>query len=118
VVARVDGQQSFEEYVHARNAALSRIAYLLTGDHHLAEDLVQATLLRVVGRWAGLVAAGDPDPYVRRVLYDLHVSWWRRREAPVAPHEWPASVSRGQAPHLVAGRPPAHSARIGPAQAL
>jgi RNA polymerase sigma-70 factor (sigma-E family) len=83
-VARVDGQQSFEEYVHARNAALSRIAYLLTGDHHLAEDLVQATLLRVVGRWSRLVAAGDPDPYLRRVLYHLHISWWRRREPPVA----------------------------------
>jgi RNA polymerase sigma factor (sigma-70 family) len=31
-----------------------------------------------------LVATGDPDPYVRRVLYHLHISWWRRREAPVA----------------------------------
>jgi RNA polymerase sigma-70 factor (sigma-E family) len=72
-------KESFEEYVRARTGALSRIAYLLTGDHHLAEDLVQQTLLQVVGRWPRLVAAGDPDPYVRRVLYHQHISWWRRR---------------------------------------
>jgi RNA polymerase sigma-70 factor (sigma-E family) len=71
--------ESFEEYVRARNAALSRVAYLLTGDHHLAEDLVQQALLRVVGQWSRIVASGDPDPYVRRVLYHLHISWWRRR---------------------------------------
>jgi RNA polymerase sigma-70 factor (sigma-E family) len=56
---------------------LARIAFLLTGDYHLAEDLVQQTL-RVAGRWTGVIAAGDPDAYVRRVLYTQHVSWWRR----------------------------------------
>lgn len=71
-------ERSFEAYVHARSAALSRIAFLLTGDRHLAEDLVQQTLLRVAGRWKRVVAGGDPDPYVRRVLYTQHVSWWRR----------------------------------------
>ena len=74
-----DPAVSFEAYVHARNAALSRIAYLLTGDHHLAEDLVQQTLLRVVGHWRRVAKAGDPDAYVRRVLYHQHISWWRRR---------------------------------------
>ena len=73
-----DPHESFEEYVRARNAALSRVAYLLTGDHHLAEDLVQQTLLRVAGRWGRIVAGGDPDAYVRRVMYHQHISWWRR----------------------------------------
>lgn len=82
-------QTSFEAYARARVAALSRHAYLLTGDHHLAEDLVQQTLLRVAGRWRQVVAGGDPDAYVRRVLYNQHISWWRRRirrvpEAPLA----------------------------------
>lgn len=72
-------RQSFEAYVQARGPGLSRHAYLLTGDHHLAEDLVQQTLLRVAGRWRRVVAEGDPDPYVRRVLYHQHVSWWRWR---------------------------------------
>ncbi|MBB4962059.1 SigE family RNA polymerase sigma factor [Micromonospora polyrhachis] len=81
-------RQSFEAYVRARTAALSRIAYLLTNDHHLAEDLVQQTFLRVASRWRRIVEAGDPDPYVRRVLYHQHVSWWRRAsrrpEAPLS----------------------------------
>ncbi|MFI6820759.1 sigma factor [Micromonospora sp. NPDC050187] len=68
----------FEAYVRARTMALPRIAYLLTGDHHLAEDLVQQTFLSVAGRWERLVAEGDPDAYVRKVLYHQHVFWWRR----------------------------------------
>jgi RNA polymerase sigma-70 factor (sigma-E family) len=77
-VPRAAARESFEEYVRARNAALSRIAYLLTGDRQLAQDLVQQTLLSVVARWSRIVAAGDPDPYVRRALYHQHISWWRR----------------------------------------
>ena len=75
----MDVAESFLAYVRGRTTALSRIAYLLTADAHLAEDLVQETLLRVAGRWPRIVAAGDPDAYVRRVLYHQHVSSWRRR---------------------------------------
>ena len=75
----MDGDRSsFEAYVRARSTALSRIAYLLTGDHHQAEDLVQQTFLRVAVRWPRLAADGDPDPYVRKVLYHEHISGWRR----------------------------------------
>jgi RNA polymerase sigma-70 factor (sigma-E family) len=73
-----DAEGSFEAYVQGRITALSRTAYLLTGDHHLAQDLVQQTLMRVAGRWRRVIAGGDPDAYVRRVLYTQHVSWWRR----------------------------------------
>jgi RNA polymerase sigma-70 factor (sigma-E family) len=74
----VEAEESFREYVNARTAQLSRVAYVLTGDHHLAEDLVQQTLLRVAERWLRVSTVGDPDAYVRRVLYNQHVSWWRR----------------------------------------
>lgn len=89
-------RQSFEAYARERGATLARHAYLLTGDHHLAEDLVQQTLLRVAGRWRRIVADGDPDPYVRRVLYHQHISWWRRRtrrvaEAPLAGADRPVA---------------------------
>ena len=81
-----DAAQSFDAYVRARTPALTRVAYLLTGDHHLAEDLVQQALLRVVPRWKRILEGGDPDAYVRRTLYHLHVSWWRRtRREIVAP---------------------------------
>ena len=74
----VDAEESFASYVRNRSAALARIAYLLTGDRHQAEDLVQETLLGVTGRWRRIAAGGDPDPYVRRALYHQHVSFWRR----------------------------------------
>jgi DNA-directed RNA polymerase specialized sigma24 family protein len=45
----------FEEYVRARMPALSGIAYLLTGDHHPAEDLVQCRRARLLrARLVGL----------------------------------------------------------------
>ena len=71
------GQAGFEEYVAARRPALLRTAYLLTGSHHDAEDLVQNALLRVVPRWSRI--ADHPDPYVRRVLARESISRWRSR---------------------------------------
>lgn len=67
----------FEEWVAARRPALLRTAYLLTGDPHDADDLVQAALIKVVPRWAKVAA--DPEAYVRRVLVTTNVSRWRRR---------------------------------------
>lgn len=40
--------------------------------------------MRVAGRWPALVARGDPDAYVRRVVYNQHISWWRRDLPPTA----------------------------------
>lgn len=82
----MDDESSFQAYVLARTPVLSRIAFLLTGDVHTAEDLVQETLLRVVAKWRRIAAAGDPDPYVRKVLYHLHVSWWRQHRQRIVPH--------------------------------
>ncbi|WP_155372480.1 SigE family RNA polymerase sigma factor [Catellatospora vulcania] len=78
--------ESFEEYARSRLPMLARVAYLLTGDPYLADDLVQLTLLRLASRWEQVSAAREPDAYVRRILYTQHVSWRRvRREAlPVA----------------------------------
>jgi RNA polymerase sigma-70 factor (sigma-E family) len=84
-----DPETSFLEYMRADTAALSRVAFLLTGDRQLAEDLVQETLLRVVGRWGRIVATGDPRPYVRRVMYHQHVSLWRRARLRIVPMEHP-----------------------------
>jgi RNA polymerase sigma-70 factor (sigma-E family) len=70
-------EQRFREFVHARTPALSRTAYLLTGDAHLAEDLVQTALFKAAKAWHRI--DGDPEPYVRRILYTQNVSWWRSR---------------------------------------
>jgi len=68
----------FTEFATARLGALSRIAYLLTGDHHAAEDLLQSALVIVASRWGRVAAADDPMAYVRKVLYHELVSMWRR----------------------------------------
>jgi RNA polymerase sigma-70 factor (sigma-E family) len=73
----VSDRDSFEEFVTARRPALLRTAYLLTGSHHDAEDLVQTALLKVVPKWRKI--ADNPEPYVRMVLSRESISRWRRR---------------------------------------
>jgi len=92
-------EDSFRDYVAARLVGLSRVAYLLTGDRHLAEDLVQQALIQVASRWEKISASGDPDPYVRRVLYTQHVSWWRRRRIADYPHAEPPDHAVADAAH-------------------
>jgi len=92
------GLEGFEQFVVARRAALLRTAYLLTGDHSDAEDLVQTALVKVVPRWRRI--ADRPEPYVRKVLAHEAVTRWRRRrwrEVPTAqaPDPAPASVGTG-----------------------
>ncbi|NUR71960.1 MAG: SigE family RNA polymerase sigma factor [Hamadaea sp.] len=80
----------FDAFVRARKPALLRAAYLLTGDQHLAEDLVQTALARTHGSWNRLNDSGNAEAYTRKVMYHLQVSWWRRRRvAEVLPGELP-----------------------------
>ncbi len=71
-----ESPESFEAYVSARYGSLVRTAYLLTGNHHDAEDLVQTALLRAVGVWRRI--EDRPDAYVRRVMVNENISRWRR----------------------------------------
>ncbi|WFE26629.1 SigE family RNA polymerase sigma factor [Solwaraspora sp. WMMD791] len=70
--------QAFDAFVRRERDGLFRAAYLLTGDRHHAEDLVQTALARMVRRWG---TVDEPAAYVRRVLYTQFVSWWRRRRS-------------------------------------
>lgn len=69
----------FSEYVAARGPALERFAYVLTGDAHRAQDLVQTALLRAYRRWRWVARADHPDAYVRRIVTTSYVDWRRRR---------------------------------------
>jgi RNA polymerase sigma-70 factor (sigma-E family) len=71
------GEVAFHEFVMARSPALMRTAYLLTRDHQLAEDLVQTALFKAAKAWDRI--EGQPEGYVRRILYTESVSWRRRR---------------------------------------
>lgn len=72
--------EDFEEFVRARSPSLARSAYLLTGDVHRAEELLQEALARAAQRWSRITRSGaDPEPYVRRILYTRAVDSWRRK---------------------------------------
>ncbi|MFG2197194.1 SigE family RNA polymerase sigma factor [Streptomyces sp. NPDC048639] len=68
----------FAEFATARWNRLLRIAYMLTGDFHEAEDLVQTTLIRVCDHWRR-IPGGEVDLYVRRALINNHRSRLRKR---------------------------------------
>lgn len=70
----MDDEAGFREFVAARLAKLSGTAYLLAGDHHAAQDLVQSTLVKMARHWDRVSRLGSPDAYVRKALYREFVS--------------------------------------------
>lgn len=78
----VDRDRQFTEFVRHHQADLLRTAWLLCGDRHQAEELVQQALVRTYSRWAH-VRQRDPLGYTRRVLANLRVDHWRRRRREV-----------------------------------
>lgn len=71
----------FEEYVTQRGAALLRFAFVLCGDRHLAEDLVQEVLARIHRRWHRMAHVAQPDAYLRAAIVRQFLSWRRRRSS-------------------------------------
>ncbi|RMB62042.1 SigE family RNA polymerase sigma factor [Tessaracoccus antarcticus] len=74
----VDEAVGFEQFVAERGRGLLRAAWLLTGDHHHAEDLVQTALAKTWGRYAAMSNDHKFEAYVRTTIYRTYVSWWRR----------------------------------------
>lgn len=74
---RVD-EQEFTEWAAGCQRSLLRTAYLLTGDLHRSQDLVQEALVKVALRWSRL-RDGNPTAYARRIVVHDNASWWRRR---------------------------------------
>lgn len=58
-----EARESFGAFVAARSGSLIRTAYVLTGDQHLAEDLLQKALARTAAKWRGV--RDHPEAYVR-----------------------------------------------------
>lgn len=69
----------YADFVRSHTRALLRSAYLLTGDQHLAEDLVQEALARTHRAWGRLRDAEHAAAYAHKVMYHAQVSLWRRR---------------------------------------
>lgn len=73
----------FREFVRSRATPLHRSAYLLCGDRHLADDVVQDTLVKVYQHWRRVRQADSQEAYVRRILLNEVRGRWRRRERSV-----------------------------------
>ncbi|HWG63766.1 MAG TPA: SigE family RNA polymerase sigma factor [Streptosporangiaceae bacterium] len=94
--------ERFTAYVRDRGEHHLRVAVLLTGDWHAAQDLVQESLVKLYRAWPKLRLDGDPDAYLRRIMVNTHRSWWRarwRRETPTGelPDTVIADFADGQA---------------------
>jgi RNA polymerase sigma-70 factor (sigma-E family) len=85
---------SFDTYVQLRGTTLTRFAYLLVRDHHLAQDLTQESLARLHRHWNRVNGLADRDAYVRKVMLNQFLSWRRRRSwsEHTAPDIDPATV--------------------------
>lgn len=77
---RATAVSSFDAFVADRSPALLRSAWFLTGDSYDAENLVQGALAKIWPRWERIAGQGQPEAYVRQVMYTMHISSWRRRQ--------------------------------------
>ncbi len=73
------GADAFRDYVAGSSARLLKTAWLLTGDWHLAEDLLQSALAKTSLAWHRIERWESVDAYVRRALVTTYASWWRRK---------------------------------------
>lgn len=71
--------ERFSAFAASRGPRLYRLAMLLTGDGHTAQDLVQDTLASLYVSWRRVEAAEDPDAYARRALVNASNRRFRRR---------------------------------------
>ena len=83
-MARVD-ETAFREFATAAGPPLFRSAWLLTGDWHHAEDLVQDTLARMFRMWSGIGRIDNPAAYAQTVLARQFLSQRRRRSSSERP---------------------------------
>jgi RNA polymerase sigma-70 factor (sigma-E family) len=97
-------RQDFTAFVVARSPELIRLAYVLSGDQHAAEDLLQGALAKAAAHWGRI--RSSPEGYVRQVMYRAQVDGWRRR------------ARRPETAMAQVPEPPAEEPAVGPAARL
>jgi RNA polymerase sigma-70 factor (sigma-E family) len=96
-----DREQGFTDYFASRSSALRGTAYLLCGDWHRAEDIVQNTFVKLYRAWHRITALETLDAYTRRILVRTFLDENRRgfffREKPTDQHPEVTAPSTGSA---------------------
>ncbi|MGF1431406.1 SigE family RNA polymerase sigma factor [Kitasatospora sp. LaBMicrA B282] len=124
-MARTDRDTEFTEFVASRAGWLRSVAYLLCGDWHWADDLVQECITKLYTHWGRASRAENLDGYARRVLVNTFLaerrSGWGRWVArlrgepgpeldhPVEPTDLDAALDLRQA---LAALPPRQRATV------
>lgn len=88
-----DAREQFREYAVGAQPHLRRSAYLLCGDWHTAEDLVQTTFGRLFRSWPRVRRADSVDAYARTVLYRAFLDLKQKDRATVALDDVPEPVT-------------------------
>lgn len=91
-------ERGYTEYVTGRLPVLRRTAYLLCGDEHRADDLVQATITKLYLHWRRASTADSVDAYVRAMLVRTFLSeqrlgWVKRIRLTATPQETPVPAT-------------------------
>ena len=86
--------EEFDAFMVASWPSLYRTAVLMTGDPHLAEDMLQSAMGKVYASWRRVSRVDHPRSYARAILANEVSTWWRKRSS----HErlvetWPEPVS-------------------------
>jgi DNA-directed RNA polymerase specialized sigma24 family protein len=110
-VIDTDGGDDFSAFATSRWPGLVRLAFGLTGDRWLAEDVAQTALARAYVAWRRVSQADDPDAYLRRILVNASNRRFRRRRVAEQPGDPPEIPVDGPA-ELVGERAAVLAAQI------
>ncbi|HEY6278879.1 MAG TPA: SigE family RNA polymerase sigma factor [Streptosporangiaceae bacterium] len=92
----------FDEFMASRWPQLVRLAFGLTGDRWLAEDLAQTALASAYAAWWRVRRADDPDAYVRKILINASSRRFRRHRVTELPLEPPGPRHPAEAAQVMA----------------
>jgi len=101
-IRRQEDVAAFSEFVSSRSQALYRLAYVVIGDHQLAQDLVQEALVKAYVAWPRLRDRTKTEGYVRRIIVTTAISWRRRRSFHEPPVEHVPETGAGDDPESLA----------------
>jgi RNA polymerase sigma-70 factor (sigma-E family) len=92
----MEERDEFHEFASAIQGHLRRSAYLLCGDWHLAEDIVQTAFTRIFRAWRRVRSADSPDAYARQVVYRCYLDTHRKKQVPTVPLDHVVEPAAGE----------------------
>jgi RNA polymerase sigma-70 factor (sigma-E family) len=78
-MSRQPTDAEYSEFVAAAWGSLYRTAYLMVGNHALAEDLVQTALTNTYASWHKVREVGAARAYARTAVVRSATTWFRTR---------------------------------------